>query len=121
MHGCGDMYVHLCMWIWGGGGGMHQKGCDFRGCLDKRLEEIAKAVGGRLLSVTNAIEAARETVAGHALGALEGVGGPSPPSNASLGAGHRPFTRTKLYEAAVGPSTATGVTLCAKVRLFTDM
>ena len=46
--------------------------------LDGRLEEAAKAVGGRLLSVTNAIEAAlgvRGTVAGHRLGALEGGGG----------------------------------------------
>ena len=53
--------------------------------LDGRLEEVAKAVGGRLLSVTNAVElGVRETPAGRRLGALEGT---SPPSNASLGVG----------------------------------
>jgi hypothetical protein len=50
--------------------------------LDRRLEEVAKAVGGRLLSVTNAVELALAvggTAAGCRLGALEGGGrGTSP-------------------------------------------
>ena len=50
--------------------------------LDRRLEEVAKAVGGRLLSVTNASDVGvcrQKTVAGHTLGALEGGGGYLPP------------------------------------------
>ena len=49
--------------------------------LDRRLEEVSKAGWGRLLSVTNAIEAGTWRH-GHRLGALEGGGGTSPPSNA---------------------------------------
>ena len=56
--------------------------------LDRRLEEVAKAVGGgycRLQMPLKLTLAVRETVAGHRLGALEGGGGgTSPPSNASL-------------------------------------
>ena len=56
--------------------------------LDRRLEEVAKAVGGgycRLQMPLRLAFAVRETVAGHGLGALEGGGGGTlPPSNASL-------------------------------------
>ena len=47
--------------------------------LDRRLEEVAKAVGGGYQSVTNAIEAGacRQGEAGRRLGALHGV--PPPP------------------------------------------
>ena len=51
--------------------------------LDRRLEEVAEAVGGgycRLQMPMKLALAARETVAGHR---LEGGGGGSPPSNAS--------------------------------------
>ena len=53
--------------------------------LDRRLEEVAKAVGGgycRLQMPLKPTLAGRETVAGHRLGALEGAGGvtsPPPP------------------------------------------
>ena len=57
--------------------------------LGRRLEEVAKAVGGRLLSVTNAIEAGtcRQGDSGWAWAGRPGGGGgvPPPPSNASLG------------------------------------
>ena len=50
--------------------------------LGRRLEEVAKAVGGRLLSVTNAVEAGatcrQGDVAGRRLGALEGAAPPPP-------------------------------------------
>ena len=67
--------------------------------LDRRLEEVAKAVGGgyrRLQMPLKLALAIRETVHGHRLGTLEGGGldkrpryqegggGTSPPSNASL-------------------------------------
>ena len=61
--------------------GMHQKGRDLRGGqrrLDRRLEEVAKAVGGgycRLQAPLTRALGVRETVAGHALGALERGGG----------------------------------------------
>ena len=44
---------------WGGRGALEGNGPQRRPQrqLDRRLEEVAKAVGGRLLSVTNAIEA----------------------------------------------------------------
>ena len=50
--------------------------------LDRRLEEVVKAVGGgycRLEMPPKLALAVRETVAGHRLGALEGGGGPSFP------------------------------------------
>ena len=46
--------------------------------LDRRLEEVAKAIGGgycRLQMPLKLALAVRETVAGHRLGALEGGGG----------------------------------------------
>ena len=57
---------------------------------DRRLEEVAKAVGGgycRLQMPLRLARAVRETVAGHGLGALED---PSPPSNAPLAARKAP-------------------------------
>ena len=57
--------------------------------LDRRLEEVAKAVEGgycRLQMPLRLALGVRGTVAGHRLGALErGGGGTSPPSSASLG------------------------------------
>ena len=53
--------------------------------LDRRLEEVAKAVGGGCCRSRMPLKlalAVMETVAGHSLGALGGGG--SPPSNASL-------------------------------------
>ena len=50
--------------------------------LDRRLEEVAKAVGGgycRLQMPLTPALGARETVAGHRLGALEGGAPPPPP------------------------------------------
>ena len=50
--------------------------------LDRRLEEVAKAVGGgycRLQMHLSLTLAARATVAGHRLGAWEGGGGGLPP------------------------------------------
>ena len=61
--------------------------------LGRRLEEVAEAVGGgycRLQMPLKPTLGARETVAGHGLGALEGGGGTSPPSNAPLLPGHPP-------------------------------
>ena len=58
--------------------------------LDVRSEEVAKAVGGsyrRLQMPLKLALAVRETAAGHRLGALEGEGGTSPHSNASLVSG----------------------------------
>ena len=57
--------------------------------LDRRLEEVDKAVVGgycRLQMPLRPALGVRETVAGHRLGALEGGGVTSPLSNASLGA-----------------------------------
>ena len=57
--------------------------------LDRRLEDVAKAVGGgccRLQMPLKPALAVRETVVGHRLGALEGEGC-LPPSNASMGGG----------------------------------
>ena len=60
--------VGVCLWVWvwgwvqrGGGGGteaLEGKGPQRRSQkrFDRRLKEVAKAVGGRSLSVTNAIE-----------------------------------------------------------------
>ena len=66
--------------------------------LGRRLEEVAKAVGGgycRLQMPLRLALGVRGTVAGHRLGALGGGGGGnSPPSNASLphfSNGVRPF------------------------------
>ena len=61
--------------------------------LGRCLEEVAKAVGGdyrRLQMPMRLALAVRETVAGHRLGALEGGGVTSPPSNASLVRGQEP-------------------------------
>ena len=58
--------------------------------LSRRLEEVAKAVGGgycRLHMPSKLALGVRGTVAGHTLGALEGGGGTSPLSNASLAKG----------------------------------
>ena len=55
--------------------------------LDRRLEEVAKAVGGGYCRLQMPLRLAlgiRGTVAGHRLGALEEGGGYLPPSNASL-------------------------------------
>ena len=55
--------------------------------LGRRLEEVAKAVGGgycRLQMPLKPALADRETAAGRWLGGLEAGGGGSPPSNASL-------------------------------------
>ena len=57
--------------------------------LDRRLEEVATAVGGGYCQLQMPLKPAlgvRGTVAGHRLGALE-EGGASPSSNASLGKG----------------------------------
>ena len=54
--------------------------------LDRRLEEVAEAVGGgyfRLQTLLRPVLGVRGTVAGHRLGGLEGGGGPPSPSNAS--------------------------------------
>ena len=50
--------------------------------LDRRLEEVAKAVGGSYCRLQMSLRLAlgvRETMAGHRLGALEGGGVPPPP------------------------------------------
>ena len=69
-----------------GGARMHQKGRGLRGgprSLDRRLEEVAKAVGGGYCRLQRSLKlavAVRGTVAGHRLGALEGEeGGPMHP------------------------------------------
>ena len=91
---------------------MHREGVEGRAALEgkgsqrrpqrrlgRRLEEVAKAVGGgyrRLHMPLSLALAVRETVAGHGLGALEGGGGgagASPHSNASLGGGGRRTAR----------------------------
>ena len=51
--------------------------------MDRRLEEVAKAVGGGYCRLQMAF-AARATVAGHRLGALERAGRVPPHSNALL-------------------------------------
>ena len=79
----------------GGGGGtdaLEGEGPRRRpqGRFDRRLEEVAKAVGGgycRLQMPLKPALAVRETVAGRRLGAMEGGGGDPPPSNASQGGG----------------------------------
>ena len=60
-----------------------------QGQLDRRLEGVAKAVGGGYCQLQMPLKLAlgvRETVAGHRLGALEGAV-TAPPSHASLGGG----------------------------------
>ena len=55
--------------------------------LGRRLEEVAKAVGGGYCQLQMPLKLAlgiRGTVAGHRLGTLPGGGGAPPPSNASL-------------------------------------
>ena len=104
----------------GGGGYAHVRGMDQQPLardavegkgpqrrLDRRLEEVAKAVGGSYCRLPMPLKlglAVRETVAGHWLGALEGEGGTSaPPSNASLRpyAGHKALhTCTSWYACA---------------------
>ena len=56
--------------------------------LGRRLEAVAKAVGGgycRLQMSLRLVLGVRGTVAGHRVGALEGGGGTSPPSQERLG------------------------------------
>ena len=63
--------------------------------LDRRLEEVAKAVGGgycRLQMPLKLALAVRETVAGHRLGALEGGGGYLPPFQCIAGAAGHPVS-----------------------------
>ena len=86
---------------WNGGqvrdaseGGGPQRGPQKR--LDRRLEGVAKAVGGGYFRLQMPLKLALGvwgTVAGHRLGALEGGQGggvPPPPSNASLARGLSP-------------------------------
>ena len=90
-------------WHRGGGGGrdaLGGKGPQRRPQrrLGRRLEEVAKAVGGgycRLQMPLKLAFAVRGTVAGHRLGALEGGGWGSPSSNTSLeeGGDTNPHTR----------------------------
>ena len=66
--------------------------------LGRQLEEVAEAVGGgycRLQMPLRLALSVRGTVAGHRLGALEGGGGGSPPSNASLSAPRGFHTKTQ--------------------------
>ena len=61
--------------------GMHWKGRPPQKRLGRRLEEVAKAVGGGYCRLPMALRLAlgvRGTVAGHRLGALEGRGVPAP-------------------------------------------
>ena len=71
--------------------------------LGRRLEEVAKAVGGgycRLQMPLRLAFAVTGTVAGHRLGALGGGGGvTSPPSNASM----VPLTRISLCWRVLAP------------------
>ena len=60
-----------------------QPGMHWERRLGRRLEEVAKAVGGGYCQLQMPLRlalAVRETVAGHRLGALEG-GTPPPPCN----------------------------------------
>ena len=62
--------------------------------LDRRLEEVARAVGGgycRLQMPLKLAQGVRGTVVGHGLRAPEGWGGTSPPSNASLPSPQKPM------------------------------
>ena len=62
--------------------GMHWKGRDLRGGLDRRSEEVAKAVGGgycRLQMPLKPALAVRGTVAENRLGTLDGGLPPPPP------------------------------------------
>ena len=76
----------------GGGGGrdaLEGKGPQRRP-VDRRLEEVAKAVGGgycRLQMTLKPALGVREMVAGHRLGALEGGGGAPPFQCIPLGGG----------------------------------
>ena len=86
--------MHECACVGGGGGrgALERKAPQRRPQkrLGRRLEEVAKAVGGgycRLQMPLMLALAMRGTVAGHRPGALEGVGGTSPSSNASLAGG----------------------------------
>ena len=68
----------------GGGGALEGKGLQRRpqNRLGMRLSGVAKAVGGgycRLQMLFKLALVARETVAGHRLGAFEGGGGLNPP------------------------------------------
>ena len=79
--------------------------------LDRRFEEVARAVGGgycRLPMRLNMAFAVTETVAAHGLGFLEGGGGDLPPSNASLGLicpHFKPFRRSLAEVEARSPLT----------------
>ena len=81
--------------VWGGGGGrdaLEGKGPQRRPQrqLDRRLEEVARAVGGgycRLQMPLKLAQGVRGTVAGHRLRAPEGWGGTSPPFQCIPGGG----------------------------------
>ena len=103
-----SMAVHLRGGGEGGRDALEGKGPQRRAQkrLGRRLEEVAKAVGGgygRLHLPLKPSLAVRETVAGHRLGALEGGGGGGypPPSNACLGGGggvdHAPWGRQRRH------------------------
>ena len=81
----------MCGCVWGGRAALEGKGPERRPQrrLGRRLEEVAKAVGGDYCRLQMPLKLAigvRGTVAGHSLGA-RGGGGTSPPSNASPGGG----------------------------------
>ena len=87
---CSGCFSHRCRWGGRGRDALEGKGPQRRPQkrLDRRLEEVAKAVGGGYCQLQMPLKPAlafRGTVAGHRLGALEGD--TSPPSNASLGMG----------------------------------
>ena len=72
----------------------------------RRLEEVAKAVGGgyrRLQMPLKPALVVQETVAGHGLDALKGGGMPPPPSNASLPRGKYWNGRTPSEEGVPPP------------------
>ena len=76
--------------------------------LDRRLEEVAKAVGGgycRLQMPLSLAFGVTETAAGHRLGALEGGGGTCPPpSNTPLPV---PTHRRRIWLSAARSSSST--------------
>ena len=117
-------------WCWGGGRGsdaLEVKGPQRwpQRRLGRRLEEVAEAVGGRLLSVTNAVEAlgVRETVAalggGGGRAALEGKGPVPDPTNRGQkndGADERSHRQTDRQAPALsGGRHAPGVSEAVRV------
>ena len=84
--------IHRGMAAGGGGGALEEKGPQRRPQkrADRRLEELAKAVGGGCCRLQMPLKPAlgvRGTVAGHRLGALEGGGGYLPPFQCIPGGG----------------------------------